>query len=260
MPEVYDCCMFYRELDMLEARLNILDSVVDHFVVCEAAETHSGQPKPFYFLESMRRFEHFLDKIIYVQVDDLTGGSRNRNSWEREQYHRFCIGEGLKVAHPNDWIIVGDCDEIANPETVTEIMQRTVDGGLLEMDFYYYDLNHRVREGWAIGMTRWHNSHNANNIRTGAWSGSSLPHFENGGWHFSYFLSPEGVVDKVEAFMHHGDVAKDMPRDPEWVARQMAAGADLFGRTIQIDKVPLAENLPQHLLDNLEKYSGWVNA
>jgi beta-1,4-mannosyl-glycoprotein beta-1,4-N-acetylglucosaminyltransferase len=254
MPDVYDCCMFYRELDMLEARLNILDSVVDHFVVCEAAETHSGQPKPFYFLENMRRFEHFLDKIIYVQVDDLTGPGRN--SWQREHFHRECIAQGLTEAQPFDLVIVGDCDEIPNPDVIANLVATNMPGALLEMEFYYYDLNHRVREGWAIGAMRWGLEHDPNHIRTGA--GHHLPHIDNAGWHFSYFLSPEGVVDKVDAFMHHADVARDMPRDPKWVAQQMLAGVDLFGRTIQIDKVPLANNLPKYLLENLEKYQGWV--
>jgi hypothetical protein len=39
-PKVYDCFMFFNELDILEIRLNELDSVVDYFVLVESIMTH----------------------------------------------------------------------------------------------------------------------------------------------------------------------------------------------------------------------------
>ncbi|MBO9668238.1 MAG: N-acetylglucosaminyltransferase, partial [Bdellovibrio sp.] len=39
MAKVYDCFSFFNELDLLEIRLNELDSVVDHFVLMEATKT-----------------------------------------------------------------------------------------------------------------------------------------------------------------------------------------------------------------------------
>ena len=42
---IYDCFMFFDELDLLEIRMNILDPVVDFFVVTEATTTQMGQPK-----------------------------------------------------------------------------------------------------------------------------------------------------------------------------------------------------------------------
>lgn len=66
---IYDCFMFFDELDLLEIRMNILDPVVDFFVVTEATTTQMGQPKKMYFAENMSRFEKFKDKIIYNPVD-----------------------------------------------------------------------------------------------------------------------------------------------------------------------------------------------
>lgn len=66
---IYDCFMFFDELDLLEIRMNILDPVVDFFVVTESTTTLMAQPKKMYFAENMSRFEKFKDKIIYNPVD-----------------------------------------------------------------------------------------------------------------------------------------------------------------------------------------------
>jgi beta-1,4-mannosyl-glycoprotein beta-1,4-N-acetylglucosaminyltransferase len=264
MAEIYDCCMVHAEMDMLQTRMAILAPVVNYFVVVEAAETHSGKPKPYNVLEHIEMFREWEHMMIYVQVPDLThrDGVADRNSWERERYHRFCISEGLKDAAPDDYIICGDCDEIANPETVKEVLRLKPDEAILEQDMYYYDLNHRVRQGWAIGMMRWRVSHDPNVIRTGAGIPHPLPHFDNGGWHFSYFGGARAVVEKVDAFMHHADpIIRDLPRDPVYVADKIAAGVDLYGRDgFTIERVPLSDTLPRYILDNLEKYRamGWI--
>ena len=44
---IYDCFTFYNELDLLEIRLNVLNDVVDRFVLVEMNKTHMGDDKPF---------------------------------------------------------------------------------------------------------------------------------------------------------------------------------------------------------------------
>lgn len=257
---VYDCVMFFNELDMLATRMHILDPVVDFFVVCEAAETHSGKPKPYYLqraIDHSTRFNPFLDKLIYVQIDDLTGPGRN--AWEREYFQRSCIAKGLDKARPNDLIVVADCDEIPNPDTIKLLVDSNAPGAKLEMDVYYYDLNHRRREGWAIGAMRWIIEEEPNKIRRLAgheWA----PQLWNAGWHFCYFGGAQAIVEKVDAFMHANDVARDIPRDAEWIKQRVDAGQDLYARPAQIEQVPLADDLPRYILDNLEQYRamGWV--
>jgi len=67
---IYDCFCFFNELEILELRLNILDSVVDKFVICESTVTHTGQPKKMYFEENKDRFSKFLHKIIHLKISD----------------------------------------------------------------------------------------------------------------------------------------------------------------------------------------------
>lgn len=46
--KIYDCFMFFNELDLLEIRLNIFKDKVDKFVIVEQNTTHQGQKKSLY--------------------------------------------------------------------------------------------------------------------------------------------------------------------------------------------------------------------
>lgn len=266
MAEIYDACIFFRELDMLETRFHILEDVVDHFVVCEAPETHSGLPKPFYFWENYSRFKRWHKQIIYVRTGSLSAHSLN--SWERERYHRSQITRGLKGANPKDWIIVSDVDEIPNPDCV-RVLHQLWSAAIVkfELAMYYYDLTHRVKQGWSIGARTWYYEKDPNRIRVSADWDIDHAHpdhyvqFNEGGWHFSYFGGAQQIIDKIDAFMHHGDIAADVPRDPDYITGKVAAGEDLYNRDgFQIERVPLSATLPRYILENEAEYrrKGWI--
>jgi hypothetical protein len=63
---MFDCILINDELDILDIRLNTLDSVIEKFVIVESDLTHSGKPKPLHFQENWSRFEKFKDKIIHL--------------------------------------------------------------------------------------------------------------------------------------------------------------------------------------------------
>ena len=45
---IYDCFIFFNELDLLKIRFKLLDDLVDKFVLTESTLTFSGKPKPLY--------------------------------------------------------------------------------------------------------------------------------------------------------------------------------------------------------------------
>jgi beta-1,4-mannosyl-glycoprotein beta-1,4-N-acetylglucosaminyltransferase len=258
MPKVWDCFMFHSELDMAELRFNILHEVVDRFVVVESSETHSGKRKNYDF--DIERFDQFKDKIIYVQCGGLSHFSEN--SWHREAYHRSCIKRGLLYAEPDDWILVSDVDEIVSPERIKQILDfpGIIRKVKFELDMYYYNFNCKVDQGWATGGARYGLGLDPNEIRRCAWNRDDVRFFD-AGFHASYFMSPEQVIEKHKAFMHANDVGVgDMPRTVEYVQDKMQRGVDLYGRDIKIDRVPLSDKLPSYVLDNQDKYRslGWI--
>ena len=74
MSRVFDVFPFFNEIDLLEIRLNELDSVVDFFVITEASTTFSGLEKPFYFELFREKFEHFSSKILYQKIENVPDG------------------------------------------------------------------------------------------------------------------------------------------------------------------------------------------
>ena len=47
--KLIDCFMYFDEDLMLEIRLNILNKVVDKFILCEATRDHAGNKKKLKF-------------------------------------------------------------------------------------------------------------------------------------------------------------------------------------------------------------------
>lgn len=63
--KVLDAVLMSSELDLLEIRLNELDSVVDHFFIVESNATFTGLPKDTYFEANKELFSKFEKKIVY---------------------------------------------------------------------------------------------------------------------------------------------------------------------------------------------------
>ena len=116
---VYDCFQFFNELDILKLRLHVMAPVVDRFVISEATETFSGQPKPLYYEENKEMFSEFADKIIHVVVDDTPPGYTH----DRDTFQKNAVGRGLAGCTDEDIILFSDLDEIPNPEKVKEILE-----------------------------------------------------------------------------------------------------------------------------------------
>ena len=95
-----DCFIFYNEFDMINYRLNILNDVVDFFIIVESTHTFSGREKKMYSNELTELFDKFKDKIVHIIVDDMPFKFPNINfnkkeQWKNEIHQRNCIKRGL---------------------------------------------------------------------------------------------------------------------------------------------------------------------
>ena len=152
---VYDCIPFFNELDILELRLGVLDKYVDKFIIEESTMTFSGEGKDLCFKANRDRFKKYLDRIVYVTVDDSpTTGTTH----ERDYFQKNRLIEGLKEvgATEDDVIIFGDCDEIPNPVELEKIIKnfdKTKVYHLAQRNFYAF-LNMEEKSGKLLSITR----------------------------------------------------------------------------------------------------------
>ena len=75
-PKIYDCFLFFNELELLEIRLNVLNDVVDYFVLVESTKTFTNHDKPLHYQENKEKFKDFNDKIsasvpLFVEIQYL---------------------------------------------------------------------------------------------------------------------------------------------------------------------------------------------
>ena len=102
--------MYNNEELVLDLRLNLLSKYVKKFVLIESAYDHQGNRKKNLF--NIENFKKFKNQITYLLVDNFP--DKLVGSWERENYQRNYIFNGIKDANENDFIIISDVDEIPN--------------------------------------------------------------------------------------------------------------------------------------------------
>lgn len=265
---IYDCFTFFNELDLLEIRLNILNDVVDKFVIVESRKTHTNLDKPLILKENMARFEKFKDKIIYVEWKDFP---RFETTWTYENYQRNAIKDGLKDCNDDDIIIISDLDEIPKPEKILEAIKLP---GIksLDMQFYSKYINHlhSIESNWTSGSRiltykdfltyfdinespyshycpkRYNEGTTATKIRM--YKGTKS--ISDAGWHFSSIGSLENIISKFKSRAHIKQT-KDMSES------ELLDYVENMKKSCQTSEdtllVPI-EEMPKFLQDNYEKY------
>jgi spore maturation protein CgeB len=249
-PRIYDCFIFNNELDLLEMRLNILDKVVDRFVLVEATRTFSGKRKDLIFQQNRDRFKRFLDRIIHVVVDDMPDGP---DRWKREWHQRNAIMRGLGDASSDDIILISDVDEIPNPEKITPSMTEYPKS--LRQGLFYYYLNMRASREWVgTVVLRYGQLDTPQKMRDRRGKLSSIG---NGGWHFSYLGDPEQIANKISSFAH---AEFDTPcfKERRRISEKMARGEDLFGRDILFSLVEIDRSFPEYIRNNTERFKSYI--
>lgn len=264
---IYDCFSFFNELDLLELRLRTLEDAVDRFVLAEATCTYTGKPKPLYFAENRQRFARWLDRIIYVLVDDLpevpSGASDTEIAWVRENHQRNCLIRGLKGASHDDMVIVSDLDEIPDPEKIAELSRIIACPVRFRQRNYAYFLNYR-----DITVPSW--MHGPVMIRYGelltpgkyppieayrpclpayANEGPSLTYLRfaatardigDAGWHFSFMGGMEMIKRKLVSFAH---IEYSQATEAE-IKRCLEEGRDVMGKGHRYVAEPISDRFP----------------
>jgi len=251
--KIIDCFTFYNEVDMLKYRLEVLNDVVDHFVIVEATHTHVGGEKMMYFEQNKEIFEPYMSKIIYIVVDDFQYEQSNINigngeQWKNEIHQRNCIKRGLDLIdlNPDDAITITDLDEIPDPNTLQKIKngEIIVDVNILEQDLYYYNLNTIYHGKWYHPKILTFNRFSTlglecNDIRFH----NSCPVIKSGGWHLSYFGDAHFIKNKLQNFTHQ-EYNNDFFTNTDYINAKMQEGTDLYNRsTEQFNRVSISNNL-----------------
>jgi beta-1,4-mannosyl-glycoprotein beta-1,4-N-acetylglucosaminyltransferase len=237
MRKIIDCFTFYNEFEMLTYRLNVLNDLVDYFILVEANQTFTGCKKLLFFNENKHLYEKFKDKIIHIVVDlpfnDETIDTTKGDQWTNEKYQRNCISNGFNQINltDSDLIIISDVDEIPDPERLNKIKidDIEIDIRRFEQDFYYYNLESKRQEKWYHSKILSYKKYKELNTTCENIRFMPCDTILKGGWHLSYFGDTNFIKNKLINFSHQEYNSKKYT-DIEIIQNKIDHCVDLFGR------------------------------
>lgn len=205
------------------------------------------------------------------------------DAWANEAVQRNAIMQGLTHANGDDLILVSDVDEIFSPQVIASINPKKLCSTIYQ-NFYNYQFNLQVfntdstpRKCKLPRATQYKNLVNffggepesfRNLKRTRSvknWSWLKWNWFkinnriiENGGWHFSWVMTPERISEKMSTISH---TEYDLPEfnNPEHIMKVIKNAEDIWGRDRSLIKQALTvENFPEYIVRNKEKFSAFI--
>lgn len=275
---IYDCFQFFNELDILKLRMNVLNDIVDRFVISESTVTFSGAPKPLYYNEHKKMFTEFNDKIIHNIVDD-TPNDPDTITFTRDSHQKCAVARGLKDANPDDIIIFSDVDEIPNPDAVKWVLDNfdpTKIYALAQRNFYCY-VDMEETSGNLLSVTgefpgvegsdrKWLGTKICSVSMLQKYTTEELRKKElqdimirvpNGGWHFSY-MGGDKKVSARKRVQHKIKMAAHQEYNKRrylWaVMKNIKNHTDILERDSKFEIVPIDESYPLYLREHLKEY------
>ncbi len=268
---IYDCFSYWDEDLLLELRLNILNKIVDYFVIVEGNKTWQNNQKKLRF--KIEDFQKFEDKIIYVPVEDLPDGD---DPYLRENHQRNSIIKGLKNSKENDLIIISDLDEIPNPEKLISFDVKKRFAVFKQKHFYYkFNLQSAKHPHWygsRICVKKYLKSpqwlRNLKFKKRPLWRIDKLRLnniIESGGWHFCNLKTPEKLLYKYKNLCETNDPVNFKEKidekflDLDEIKQRIVKKKDIIGREDNFNKIEIDKSFPIYLQNNINLYKDWID-
>ena len=288
--------MFFDEEMLLDIRLNCLNKYVDKFVIVESEFLHNGEKKKPVF--NINNYPKFKDKINYIliknepkklfEIDRIDNkkekdGKKILNACVRENFQRNQILVGLADAGEDDCIMISDLDEIPklNNIKLNEIKNKFI---IFKQKNFYYKFNLCLESiDWYgtkackrkyLKSPQW--LRNIKDRNYPFWrldtmfsetKQKDIFFIKDGGWHFSYIRSPEGIEKKLKSYLHHIEYDQNpigIKKIKEKMYEKKAIydlKADQRGNKFNSNeklKIIDLNNLPEYIVNNLNKYKSWI--
>ncbi len=202
---VFDVFIFNNEVRLLKLKLHAMKDYVDRFVLVEARQTFTGEPKPATFKRRKAEFAEFGDKIVHVMVDPFP--AHVRHPWSREFYQRDMGVRGLSgLCCEDDLVIISDADEVVSAEAVLGFKG---DYARLGMERARYFLNYREaldgeaqKEASSLWRAGYMASLGLSYARNVLRFDKKAPRLLDAGWHFTSVSDAAGIAAKMSTTAH----------------------------------------------------------
>lgn len=259
--KLIDCFLYNNEDLILDVRLNILNEYVDKYVIVESKFDHQGNKKKLNF--SFSNFKKFQNKIEYLVIDEFPA---NTSSWDRENYQRNFIKNGINEINENDYIIISDVDEIPNLEKIRDLNKYKFTVFKQKLFYYKFNLQNITTPFWFgskickkkyLKSPQWLREQKIKKNSFWKLFKTQWNIIENGGWHFSFLMDAKQIKSKLSSFAHDEFNNSDY-NNLDKINYSIKHNIDLFNRGFDYKKINFDESFPKYILANKEKFKNWI--
>ena len=273
--KILDVFLFYNELDLLKARLEYLGPIVDQFIISEANIDFSGKEKKFLLSRELIETLPYGKKVMYhqeyIHLNSLPWlykkikyrNRKNRYLWKIQDAQRNSTLKPLRIFSEDDIIIFSDLDEFPSEGAIYEgiallrnskISHSFPKAYSCDQTFFYYNLNNATPDekfyGSVLTNLKTFRSYLPHQFRSGK---NDLSHLKNGGWHFSYFMDEQKILNKIQAIGDVENLIHFMDISTDQIKEKINDSKDLFERDFVLSKNE-RRHIPDRLLKILHKY------
>lgn len=268
---IYDCFMFFNELEILKLRLEYLWPYVDYFIIVESRKTVQGRTKPLFFEENKEKFKHYSHKIKHLIVDDFPPGVAPHTM---ETIQRNAMISCLKSCKDRDFIMISDIDELPNLNQMPENLRDGVVYHFLQDQHIYfaniYKEKHIIWEGGTKIVTyktirenllseafvhyrpTFLREYNLGPTLTKIRLYRKTKFIYNGGYHLTYLGGVSRIMKKLKSFSHP-ELIESGKFNKEFITKSFSKGLDIGIRGEDISRSPQKiYRMPE--TDNLELF------
>lgn len=241
--KLIDCCMFNGD-EIMKMRLEYYKDFFDEFYFTESWYTFSGVRKPFLYCEKYADwFAPYKDKVKFHILEDM----HSANAWEQEIYQRNAVVPRILSEHEDAIVFFSDADEFYDLATLPskEKMIKMTKGEdkvvhvsmkLYQCRFTNLLPTYTWTNAFFLHTSLLKNTPNIHELRVYK-NQNGVPISANcitSGWHFSYFMSVNDLVRKLESFSHQ-ELNTPRYKDKNNILNLIHSVKDIFMRDIQIE-------------------------
>ena len=245
---------------ILDLRLSYLNKYVKKFIIVESKYTHQGNLKKKFL--NLNDFKKYKDKIDYNLIDKFP---ENLSNWGRENYQRNYLMNSIKDLNQDDYIMISDLDEIPNLRNLSNITNSKFTVFQQTNYSFKFNLKNITFPIWYgtklckkkyLKSPQWLRDQKVKKYSILKFYKIKWNIIQNGGWHFSYIMSPEEISEKIKSFSH-AEYNLDKYTNIKIIEDRLSKGLDLFDRNQSYQKVELDFSFPKSFFENNNKFNKW---
>ena len=265
--KIFDCITFFDENLLTNARLEILNNVVDYFIICESKFDHKGNKKKINFNLINKEFS---SKVRHVVIEE--NFPNLIDGWKIESYQREKIIETISDASDEDYIMYSDSDEIPNPIKLESLKLKKRYGIFLQK-FFVYKINifNKYETPWQgtrickkknlKSITFLRKKIKLENLNKAFWKlqyERSIETIDDGGWHFNNLYNAETIAKKLENIKNVDKGLKHVHTNVKDIEDKIKNLEDVFKRNHKYEKILIDNKFPDYIRKNLNIFKEFI--